>query len=93
MLCDWWNSLRWSVRQVLPHPRRRRRLRALHKNGSKDDENAKEAWKHSNGGGHGDECAMGNGVHENVSEAEAGAGLSFISCFCQPEISHVTHVP
>lgn len=75
VLCDWWNSLRWSVRQVLPHPQRRRLLRAVRKNGSKDDCDAKEAWKHSNGGGHGDVNAMGNGVHETVSEATAGAGL------------------
>ena len=75
VLCDWWNSLRWSVRHVLPSPRRRRLLRALRNICSKDDDHAKEAWKHSNGNGHDDGHAMGNGVHEPVSGAGAGAGL------------------
>ena len=64
------------MRKALPHPRRRR-LHALRKNGSKDDGHAKEAWKHSNGGGHDDDGAVGNGVHDPESETAAGADQHF----------------
>ncbi|KAK9844167.1 hypothetical protein WJX81_006719 [Elliptochloris bilobata] len=76
MLCEWWNSLRWSIRRVLPRPCK---PPAAHGNGISHGNDGQARWKHSNdgshaeGGGHSDGSreVYGNGAH---GPSLAGAG-------------------
>ena len=68
-MCDWWNTLRWPRRRVVPQ--------AKPTSGSKVGDGERNGWKHSSGGGD-------DGVHEHsvngyhrlaaVNESEGATG-------------------
>lgn len=76
VLCDWWNTLRWSVRHALPRARRPRwRKRGTHTSGQQNGSKAWKGWSHSNGAGSGDIHSLAtNGVHAAGNNGVHAAG-------------------